>query len=105
MISGLDSGLVGRGRRTEWSRVTDAGVSPSSPLAQQAIALRGKVAHLNDLPVAPEPAQTNQPPPPALLGPPGGRAWVYWSQNVSLDRPEALARTRLPGRSSPAVRH
>jgi hypothetical protein len=38
------------------------------------------------LPVPPEPAQTNQPQqPPALLGPPEGRAWVYWSQNVSLD--------------------
>jgi HCOMODA/2-hydroxy-3-carboxy-muconic semialdehyde decarboxylase len=58
----------------------------NAKIQQQAVALRGKVTHLNDLPVPPEPAQTNQPPqPPALLGPPEGRAWVYWSQNVSLD--------------------
>jgi hypothetical protein len=57
----------------------------NAKIQQQAIALRGKVAHLNDLPVAPEPAPTNAPQPPALLGPPEGRAWIYWSQNVSLD--------------------
>jgi ribulose-5-phosphate 4-epimerase/fuculose-1-phosphate aldolase len=56
----------------------------NAKIQQQAIALRGKVAHLDDQPVAP--AQTNEPPPPpALLGPPEGRAWIYWSQNVSLD--------------------
>jgi hypothetical protein len=58
----------------------------NAKIQQQAIALRGKVAYLIDIPVAPEPAQTNaSQPPPALLGPPEGRAWIYWSQNVSLD--------------------
>jgi HCOMODA/2-hydroxy-3-carboxy-muconic semialdehyde decarboxylase len=56
----------------------------NAKIQQQAIALRGKVTHLNDIPVAPEPAPANAPP-PALLGPPEGRAWIYWSQNVSLD--------------------
>jgi HCOMODA/2-hydroxy-3-carboxy-muconic semialdehyde decarboxylase len=58
----------------------------NAKIQQQAIALRGKVAHLNDLPVAPAHAQTNESQqPPALLGPPEGRAWIYWSQNVSVD--------------------
>lgn len=57
-------------------------------IQQQTIALRGKVAYLNDQPAQPvpataqaEPAQTQAAP----LGPPEGRAWIFWSQNVSLD--------------------
>jgi len=54
-------------------------------IQQQAIALRGKVAYLNERPVPPPPAPTTGQPPAAQLGPPEGRAWVYWSQNVSLE--------------------
>lgn len=57
----------------------------NAKIQQQAIALRGKVAHLNDQPVPPEPATQQPQAPAAQLGPPEGRAWVYWSQNVSLD--------------------
>lgn len=56
----------------------------NAKIQQQAIALRGKVASLNDQPVPPAPP-TAQAQAAAPLGPPEGRAWVYWSQNVSLD--------------------
>lgn len=52
-------------------------------IQQQAVALRGTVTHLDDRRVPPAPANAaggNAP-----LGPPEGRAWVYWSQNVSID--------------------
>lgn len=52
-------------------------------IQQQAVALRGKVTYLDDMRVPPAPANAaggNAP-----LGPPEGRAWVYWSQNVSVD--------------------
>ena len=53
-------------------------------IQRQATALRGRVAFLNEQPV--QPAPTTEPAQPAAtLGPPEGRAWVYWSQNVSLD--------------------
>ncbi|MGH9256562.1 MAG: class II aldolase/adducin family protein [Vicinamibacterales bacterium] len=52
-------------------------------IQQQALALRGTVAYLNERPVPPAPA--NAAGQNAPLGPPEGRAWVYWSQNVSLD--------------------
>lgn len=58
----------------------------NATIQQQAIALRGKVAYLNDRPVPPAPANQQGPAAQAApLGPPEGRAWVYWSQNVSLD--------------------
>jgi HCOMODA/2-hydroxy-3-carboxy-muconic semialdehyde decarboxylase len=52
-------------------------------IQQQAVALRGKVTHLDDVQGGPAPA--NAPGGNAPLGPPEGRAWVYWSQNVSVD--------------------
>jgi HCOMODA/2-hydroxy-3-carboxy-muconic semialdehyde decarboxylase len=59
----------------------------NAKIQQQAVALRGKVAYLNERPAEPapanEPAQPAQP--AAQLGPPEGRAWIYWSQNVSLE--------------------
>lgn len=61
----------------------------NAQIQQQIIALRGRVGYLNERPVAPDPApeQTSGQPQPAQaqLGPPEGRAWVYWSQNISLD--------------------
>jgi HCOMODA/2-hydroxy-3-carboxy-muconic semialdehyde decarboxylase len=52
-------------------------------IQQQAIALRGKVAYLDDKPAPAEPATDQAQAAP--LGPPEGRAWVYWSQNVTLE--------------------
>ena len=52
-------------------------------IQQQAIALRGKVAYLNERPA--EPVQPSEPAPPAPTGPPEGRAWIYWSENVTVD--------------------
>ncbi len=52
-------------------------------IQQQAVALRGKVTYLDDMRVPGAPA--NAPGGNAPLGPPEGRAWVYWSQNVSVD--------------------
>jgi len=52
-------------------------------IQQQAVALRGKVTYLDDMRAPPAPA--NAPGGNAPLGPPEGRAWVYWSQTVSLD--------------------
>lgn len=52
-------------------------------IQQQAAALRGRVAYLNERPA--EPVQPNEPQPPAPTGPPEGRAWIYWTQNLALD--------------------
>jgi ribulose-5-phosphate 4-epimerase/fuculose-1-phosphate aldolase len=52
-------------------------------IQQQALALRGKVTYLNDRPVPPAPA--NAPGQGNPLGPPEGRAWIYWSQNVTIE--------------------
>jgi HCOMODA/2-hydroxy-3-carboxy-muconic semialdehyde decarboxylase len=61
----------------------------NAKIQQQAMALRGKVTHLNDLPVEPEPTNEGgrggQAAQAAPLGPPEGRSWIYWSQNVSLE--------------------
>ena len=63
-------------------------------IQQQAIALRGKVTHLNDMPVPPEPqgegANAGAGPQGGgrgggqQLGPPEGRDWVYWAQTIPL---------------------
>jgi ribulose-5-phosphate 4-epimerase/fuculose-1-phosphate aldolase len=50
---------------------------------RQTIALRGRVAYLDERPA--EPVSPNEPQAPAPTGPPEGRAWIYWSQNVSID--------------------
>lgn len=52
-------------------------------IQRQAMGLGGKVAFLNERPA--EPVQPNEPQPPAPTGPAEGRAWIYWSQHVSLD--------------------
>jgi HCOMODA/2-hydroxy-3-carboxy-muconic semialdehyde decarboxylase len=52
-------------------------------IQRQALALRGKVAYLNERPVPPAPA--NAPGAANPLGPPEGRAWIYWSQNVTVE--------------------
>jgi HCOMODA/2-hydroxy-3-carboxy-muconic semialdehyde decarboxylase len=62
----------------------------NAKIQQQTMALRGKVAHLDDK-LAAAPPQANEPPPngpqqpAAQLGPPEGRSWIYWSQNVPVD--------------------
>lgn len=55
----------------------------NAQIQRQAIALRGRVAYLNERPA--QPAPPNQPTQPAPTGPPEGRSWIYWSENVSLD--------------------
>jgi HCOMODA/2-hydroxy-3-carboxy-muconic semialdehyde decarboxylase len=64
-------------------------VRQNAKIEQQALALRGKVTFLAEQPVAaaaaPEPAQPAPAQPAQQLGPPEGRAWVYWAENVSLD--------------------
>jgi len=76
-------------------------VKTNAKIQQQAIALRGKVTYLADLPAPPGAAgegeeagrggrgqggqgqgqaQAGQ-----QLGPPEGRAWVYWADNVKLE--------------------
>lgn len=52
-------------------------------IQQQALALRGKVTYLNERPVPPAPA--NAPGAGNPLGPPEGRAWIYWSRNVTVE--------------------
>ena len=52
-------------------------------IQRQVMGLRGKVAFLNEQPA--QPVQPNEPQAPAPTGPAEGRAWIYWSQNVSLD--------------------
>jgi HCOMODA/2-hydroxy-3-carboxy-muconic semialdehyde decarboxylase len=52
-------------------------------IQRQALALRGKVTYLNERPVPPAPA--NAPGTGNPLGPPEGRAWIYWSQNVTVE--------------------
>jgi ribulose-5-phosphate 4-epimerase/fuculose-1-phosphate aldolase len=66
-------------------------------IQQQAMALRGKVTPLNDIPVPPEPpgeGNANAGAGPQggrggrggqQLGPPEGRDWVYWAQTIPLD--------------------
>lgn len=60
-------------------------VRQNALIQQQALALRGKVTYLVDLP---QPAAARQEPaapaqPAQQLGPPEGRGWVYWAENVS----------------------
>jgi HCOMODA/2-hydroxy-3-carboxy-muconic semialdehyde decarboxylase len=73
----------------------------NATIQQQAVALRGKVTYLNEVLPSGEPAGEGegrgegrgrggrggqaQGQGGPTLGPPEGRAWVYWSQNVSLD--------------------
>ena len=59
-------------------------------ILQMAISLRGKVTHLNDIPVPPEPAAEAALSPQGnggarQLGPPEGRDWVYWAQTTPVD--------------------
>jgi hypothetical protein len=60
-------------------------VRQNALVQQQALALRGKVTYLVDLPQSA--AARREPPAPAApaqqLGPPEGRDWVYWAENVS----------------------
>ncbi|HEY3158364.1 MAG TPA: class II aldolase/adducin family protein [Vicinamibacterales bacterium] len=76
-------------------------VKQNAKIQQQAIALRGKVTYLADLPAPPgaggegEEAgrggrgqgggQGGQGQGGQQLGPPEGRAWVYWAENVKLE--------------------
>jgi HCOMODA/2-hydroxy-3-carboxy-muconic semialdehyde decarboxylase len=55
----------------------------NATIQRQALALRGRVAYLNERP--PQPAPANEPTPPAPTGPAEGRAWIYWSENVTVD--------------------
>lgn len=57
----------------------------NATIQQQAMALRGKMTHLDDNPVPPAPEQPAQAQPAQQLGPPEGRGWVYWAENVSLE--------------------
>jgi ribulose-5-phosphate 4-epimerase/fuculose-1-phosphate aldolase len=52
-------------------------------IQRQTIGLRGRTSYLNERPA--EPVQANEPQQAAPTGPPEGRSWIYWSQNVSLD--------------------
>jgi HCOMODA/2-hydroxy-3-carboxy-muconic semialdehyde decarboxylase len=57
-------------------------------IQQQATALRGKVAHFDDRPAPPAPpaaAPAAAAPAGPTLGPPEGRAWVYWRDRVSFE--------------------
>ena len=56
-------------------------------IQQQAIGLRGTVTHLDDRPVAPAPPAAPAAPAQAgpTLGPPEGRAWIYWRDLVSFN--------------------
>ena len=58
-------------------------VRQNAIVQRQIIGLRGRVAYLNERPA--EPASPNEPQAPAPTGPAEGRAWIYWSQNVSLE--------------------
>ncbi len=58
-------------------------VRQNAIIQRQIIGMRGRVAYLNERPA--EPVSPNEPQAPAPTGPPEGRAWIYWSQNVSLD--------------------
>ena len=55
----------------------------NATIQRQALGLRGRVAYLNERPPRPVPA--NEPTPPAPTGAAEGRAWIYWSENVTLD--------------------
>jgi HCOMODA/2-hydroxy-3-carboxy-muconic semialdehyde decarboxylase len=52
-------------------------------IQRQAIALGGRVAYLNERPVGRAPA--NAPGAANPTGPAEGRAWIYWSEQISLD--------------------
>jgi HCOMODA/2-hydroxy-3-carboxy-muconic semialdehyde decarboxylase len=54
-------------------------------IQQQAIALGGTVAHLDDVPVTPPPPPPVGQPSPPQLGPPEGRDWIYWRDGIDLD--------------------
>jgi ribulose-5-phosphate 4-epimerase/fuculose-1-phosphate aldolase len=60
-------------------------VVQNAKIQRQALGLRGKVMYLVDLPqlagARSEPAAQGQP--AQQLGPPEGRGWVYWADNVS----------------------
>jgi ribulose-5-phosphate 4-epimerase/fuculose-1-phosphate aldolase len=60
-------------------------VRQNAIIQQQALALRGKVTYLVDLPAPREAAPPAPAQPAQQLGPPEGRAWVYWSQNLPVD--------------------
>lgn len=69
----------------------------NAKIQAQALALRGKVTYLADLPQAPVAAAANQgrqggqggqggqAPGGPQLGPPEGRAWVYWAETTPID--------------------
>jgi ribulose-5-phosphate 4-epimerase/fuculose-1-phosphate aldolase len=84
LLSGHGFVLTGR---TIYALVDNAyQLHQNAKIERQAIALRGNVTYLNEAPVQPEPV--NQQPAPAQvapLGPPEGREWIYWIQNVSLN--------------------
>jgi len=59
-------------------------------IQRQVIGLRGRVSYLNERPADPAPAGGrggggNQGQQAGPTGPPEGRSWIYWSQNVSLE--------------------
>ena len=85
-------GLVMTGRSIYNLVGTSYQLRQNARIQQQAIALRGRVTHLNDMPVPPQPqgegnagggrqggAGGQQ------LGPPEGRDWVYWAQTIPID--------------------
>jgi len=85
-------GLVMTGRSIYNLVGTSYQLRQNARIQQQAIALRGRVTHLNDMPVPPQPqgegnagggrqggAGGQQ------LGPPEGRDWVYWAQTIPVD--------------------
>jgi HCOMODA/2-hydroxy-3-carboxy-muconic semialdehyde decarboxylase len=104
---GKQSGVLVAGRgyvlasRSIYNLVDQAyALRMNASIQQQALGLRGKVTYLNEVLPSSEPAGEGegrgegrgrggqrgaQPPQGATLGPPEGRAWVYWSQNVSRD--------------------
>ena len=58
-------------------------VRQNAVIQRQALALGGRLSYLNERPAAPAPA--NAPGQAGPTGPPEGRAWVFWSDNVTLD--------------------
>lgn len=63
-------------------------VRQNARIQQLAMALRGRVTYLSNLPgyPAPPPEAPSPTPPGQQLGPPEGRGWVYWAGNVRLDQ-------------------
>ena len=90
-------GLVMTGRSIYNLVGTSYQLRQNARIQQQAMALRGKVTPLNDIPVPPEPpgeGNANAGAGPQggrggrggqQLGPPEGRDWVYWAQTIPLD--------------------